>query len=152
MAGFGFDLINFLDACVGRAVHGATHRIVISTATEFSGIDAEATLRQYGVRIWGREICGNDEVALNVRATQAKWAEYLLSRRGIPIVSPVDPRHRRRTCLLTADRRTMPTPWQAGGVGPRSFVDGIVDLLGACAGKSARRVSGVSFSPKRRRS
>ena len=51
----------------------------------WSGIEIERFLRKYGVVVWDRGFVGNDYFFC-VKARQANWAEYLLLRRGIPIM------------------------------------------------------------------
>ncbi len=59
----------------------------------WSGIDAERLLARHGVRVWGRWFI-EDNLLFCVKKRQARWAEYLLLRRGIPVTSgPFDPRN-----------------------------------------------------------
>lgn len=122
------DVINWLDGAVGRLAHGPMHRFTYSIATGFRGVDVEMLLHQYGIRVWGREVVGDEELALLVKQRQAMWAEYILCRAGVPL-----------TCKLLDKRNlqyrqqhspgSMPTPWTERGVGPYTFVDRIVDWL-----------------------
>jgi hypothetical protein len=90
-------------------------------------------LRQYGVRVWGREVIDDEELALLVKQRQAVWAEYLLCRAGVPLTSPLlDPRNEQYR--LRHVPGTMPTPWTEHGISARSFVDHVVDLLNRVVG------------------
>jgi hypothetical protein len=52
----------------------------------WSGIEMERLLRRHGVMIWDRGFTP-DCLTFCVKLRQANWAEYLLRRRGIPVVS-----------------------------------------------------------------
>ena len=52
----------------------------------WSGADIERFLRQYGVIVFGRGFTSTT-LRFYVKHRQANWAEYLLLRRGIPVVS-----------------------------------------------------------------
>lgn len=52
----------------------------------WSGIEIERLLRRHGVKIWGRGFTPKT-LRFYVKRRQANWAEYLLFRRGIPVVS-----------------------------------------------------------------
>ena len=66
--------------------------IFVSRRTGWSGEEIEQFLHRYGVRVWGRGFSG-DHYCFRVKRRQACWAEYLLTRRGIPVTSvPFDPR------------------------------------------------------------
>jgi hypothetical protein len=59
----------------------------------WSGIEMERLLRRHGVKIWDRDFT-HDCLTFCVKRRQANWAEYLLRRRGIPVVSqPFNPRN-----------------------------------------------------------
>jgi hypothetical protein len=59
----------------------------------WSGVEIEALLMRHGVRIWGRGFVG-EQIYFRVKQRQARWAEYLLLRRGVPVTSnPHDPRN-----------------------------------------------------------
>jgi hypothetical protein len=53
----------------------------------WSGIEMERLLQRHGVKIWDRDFT-HDCLTFRVKRRQANWAEYLLRRRGIPVVSP----------------------------------------------------------------
>jgi hypothetical protein len=57
----------------------------------WTGIEMERLLRRHGVKIWDRDFT-HDCLTFRVKRRQANWAEYLLRRRGIPVVSqPFNP-------------------------------------------------------------
>ena len=63
--------------------------------TGFTGAEIESLLFRHGVRIWGRGFV-DDEIYFRVKKRQARWAEYLLLRRGVPVTnSAFDPRNRK---------------------------------------------------------
>ncbi len=74
---------------LGRTVSGANRwQIHIPRRDNWSGAEAEKLLRHYGIRIWGRWFT-HTTLCFFVKERQANWAEYLLLRRGISIVSPL---------------------------------------------------------------
>ncbi len=52
----------------------------------WNGIEIEALLKRHGVTIWGRGFLG-DQIFFRVKKRQARWAEYLLLRAGVPVTS-----------------------------------------------------------------
>lgn len=123
------DLIDAVDGWAGRLAHGPMHRFTVSTQGDFTGMEVELMLRQYGVRIWGREFDQADEFAFLVKRGQAVWAEYILCRAGVPLTSPLlDARN------AAYRRETMPQPWTKQGIGPHTFVDHVVDWLNRLLG------------------
>jgi len=122
------DLLNPLDALVGRLLHGPMHRFTFRRDGGFTGAQVEMLLRQYGIRVWGREVDDRHELALLVKRRQAVWAEYILCRAGVPLTSPLlDPRN--EAYRQHHPQGSMPTPWTEGGVGPHTLVDHLVDWL-----------------------
>jgi len=122
------DLINWLDGVSGQVINGPLHKFTFSTATGFTGVEIEMLLRQYGIRIWGREILADKELAFLVKTRQAIWAEYILCRAGVPLTGKLlDPRNE-QYCQRHAPG-SMPTPWSKRGIGPHTFVDYVVDWL-----------------------
>jgi hypothetical protein len=121
------DPIDWLDGLFGQLFHGPLHRFTFSRLGDFTGVEVEKMLQQYGVRVWGRE-ADKEEIGILVKESQAIWAEYLLCRAGVPL-----------TCkLLDArnaqyreqhPRSSMPIAWTERGIGLHSLVDHIVDWL-----------------------
>ena len=127
------DWINPLDGLLGRLVHGPMHRFTFSTQSDFASAEIEMLMRQYGIRIWGREMRDEDEHAFLVKRRQAVWAEYLLCRAGVPLTGPLlDPRNAQY--VQRHERGSLPDPWQARGIGAHSFVDHAVDWINRLVG------------------
>jgi hypothetical protein len=121
------DPINWLDGLFGQLWHGPMHRLTFSRKGDFSGVEVERMLRQYGVRVWGRQ-ADEEEIGVLVKESQALWAEYLLCRAGVPLTGKLlDPRnaHYRQV----HPHGSMPTPWSAGGTSLHSLVDHVVDWI-----------------------
>jgi hypothetical protein len=124
------DLINPLDGLWGRVSQGSMHRFSFLTGSGFYGYRVELLLRQYGIRVWGREMTDREEMAVLVKRRQAVWAEYVLCRAGVPLTSAlIDPRNARYVERYLPG--TMPQPWQPNGLRAHSFVDHLVDALDA---------------------
>lgn len=122
------DLIDPLDGWIGRWLHGPMHCFTFLRASDFTGAEVEKLLRRYGIRIWGRELDHPQELAFLVKRKQAIWAEYILCRAGVPLTCQLlDPRNAQYQ--QRHGPNTMPTPWDARGIGPHSVVDHVVDWL-----------------------
>jgi hypothetical protein len=128
------DLLNPLDGWLGRLAHGPMYRFTVAGDTDWSGIEIEYLLRQYGIRIWGREPDADDEIAFLVKRTQAVWAEYILCRAGVPLTCELlDPRN--EAYVARHAPGLMPTPWDERGIGAHSVVDHLVDWLDRLVGR-----------------
>jgi hypothetical protein len=65
----------------------------IARSSSWRGIDIERLLKRHGVKIWDRGLAG-DHLYFCVKRRQARWAEYLLLRAGVPLTNaPADPRN-----------------------------------------------------------
>jgi hypothetical protein len=127
------DFVDPIDGWLGRVLHGPMHRFTFLKAGDFTGAQVEMLLRQYGIRIWGREIDDKDELAFLVKRRQAVWAEYILCRAGVPLTGKLlDPRNEHYRQRHAPG--SMPTPWTERGIGPHSFVDHVVDWLNRLLG------------------
>jgi len=64
-----------------------SHRFeVADRGTGWSGADIEKLLKRHGVKLWDRNFT-DKSLSFRVKRVQAGWAEYLLSRNGISILS-----------------------------------------------------------------
>ncbi len=52
----------------------------------WSGVEVERWLTRYSAKVYGRGFAGN-ALCFRVKRRQARWAEYLMERAGIPGVS-----------------------------------------------------------------
>jgi hypothetical protein len=87
------DWIDLLDGLVGDLTHPGCARIAFTRHAGWSGGQVEDYLGRYHVKIWGRWF-SKDTLSLSVKKEQKQWAEYLLLRAGVPVVSiPMDPRN-----------------------------------------------------------
>jgi hypothetical protein len=68
--------------------------IRVSRYSHWRGIDIERLLKRHGVKVWDRGLAGND-LYFCVKRRQVKWAEYILLRAGVPVMSVLtEPRNR----------------------------------------------------------
>jgi hypothetical protein len=79
-----FDLISPILAVIQNAANGPSHTFLIPEDCGWSGRRIEHLLRSHGVKTWGLMII-NRMLRITVRQAQARWAQYLLDREGIPI-------------------------------------------------------------------
>lgn len=135
--------ISWIDYLHGMAAHGRLTKI---EWRDTSGWQVEDTLRRYAIHGYGRGIAVELEPGADgqqrkiyrrwvwVNADQASWAEYLLLRSGVTLLSVIDPRN-----AEWAQRHDgqAPAPWQGGerakAVTP---VEGIFDVFGGMFGDS----------------
>ena len=64
--------------------NGSSFTFLVPDDCGWSPRDIRRLLRDYGVRAWGLMVV-NRTILLTVRRAQARWAEYLLCRAGVPI-------------------------------------------------------------------
>lgn len=119
-----------IDLAFGTAKHGKLHRF---TVMNVPGILFESILRRYRIHAYGRSIQernGHEFRHFYVNARQARFAEYLLLRAGIPLANAlIDPRN-----AAAADHEEMPAQWQEG----RSMatpIEAIGDAMAAMFGR-----------------
>jgi hypothetical protein len=79
-----FDWISPLIAEVQDIVNGPSHTFFIPENCNWSGGEIASLLRSHGVRTWGHMTVNRTRM-ITVRQAQARWAQYLLEREGIPI-------------------------------------------------------------------
>ena len=87
-AGSIFDWITPLVAFAHDAVNGPQHTLFIDRACGWSARQIEKMLRDHGVRTWGLMIV-NDQIMITMRRSQARWADYLVQREGLPLLNPL---------------------------------------------------------------
>jgi len=83
-----FDWISPALAQVQDITNGPSHTFLIPQASGWSGREISRMLREHGVKHWGMMIV-NHTLMLTVRQKQARWADYLLQRSGIPLFNPI---------------------------------------------------------------
>lgn len=100
---------SLLQELARTAVGDGSWRFHIPRQEGMSGWDIEQMLAQYGVTIWGRGFDA-ETIYFSVKREQVDWAEYLLKRRGIAVMTtPWNPLND-----LYPQRHppgSMPTPW-----------------------------------------
>jgi hypothetical protein len=121
--GSSFDWITPLLAEIQDIANGPSHTILIPEASGWSGRQIGRMLRQHGVSYWGMMIV-NHTLMLTVRQKQARWADYLLQRSGIPLLNP-----------LPGVPNGLPGPERKTARG-----DGVVDGLGRFIDSIAQRL------------
>ncbi len=86
-----FDLVDRADEIVGTVIFGPAHCFYIKRAGSWTGHDVEMLLTRHGVRIWGRGFTPGAQGTLyfSVKVKQSNWAEYVMMRCGVPLVSKV---------------------------------------------------------------
>lgn len=78
----------------------------IKRSAIWSGKEVEDLLKRYHIAIWGRWF-SKLELEFAVPKWQARWAEYIMRRAGVPVTSVVDPHNSRWAAQYTQ----APKPW-----------------------------------------
>ena len=86
--GRSFDWITPMLAQIQDIVNGPSYTFLIPEASGWSGREIGRMLRDHGVKYWGMMIVKHT-LMLSVRQKQARWADYLLQRSGIPLFNPI---------------------------------------------------------------
>jgi hypothetical protein len=73
-----------LTADIQDLVNGPSHTFFVEAKSGWSANEIDRLLRSRGVHVWG-ELIVADEIMFTVRQAQARWAQYLLERAGVPI-------------------------------------------------------------------
>ncbi len=84
-----FDWITPVAAYAQDFLYGPSHTFLIPHGIGWSGYEIARLLNRHGIQTWGLMIVG-DTLMVSVRQTQARWAQYLLQREGIPIDNPLE--------------------------------------------------------------
>ena len=79
-------LTSLVDECAASLVGRNAWRFYVPRDCGWSGIEMERLLKRHGVKVWDRGFT-RECLTFRVKRRQANWAEYLLRRRGIPVVS-----------------------------------------------------------------
>ncbi len=91
-----FDLVDRADEIVGTMIFGPAHCFHIRRVGGWTGYQVEQLLARHGVRIWGRGFTPGAQGILyfSVKVKQSNWAEYIMMRCGVPLVSKdINPRN-----------------------------------------------------------
>jgi len=119
-----FDLISPVLAMIQNITNGPSHTFLIPEDCGWSGRRIEHLLRSHGVKTWGLMII-NRKLRITVRLAQARWAQYLLEREGIPIeYGVIDERIARAPRPTQENKHTSPSE-----IVDR-WLDKLEDLLG----------------------
>jgi len=88
------DLVDKVDAIFWDVVNKGQVKVFhVDRAGGWTGWQIEQMLKRHGVGLWGRGFTAKS-LCFHVKARQANWAEYLMHRAGIVVVSePVDERN-----------------------------------------------------------
>lgn len=101
----------------------------------WSGYQCECVLRKYGISVRDRFVCVGREgdlmppyLSFSVEKKQAVWAEYILFRSGVPVISEtVDERNEQHRATDLRGNRSIP-PGGGGGI-KKDFTTKLIDFL-----------------------
>ena len=79
-----FDLIGPILAIIQNIANGPSHTFLIPENCGWSGRQIDDLLKGHGIKTWGLMIISR-KIRITVRLAQARWAQYLLDREGIPV-------------------------------------------------------------------
>jgi hypothetical protein len=87
------DWFERVDALARALVGVRSHRFAIDRYGGYTGQEVEDMLGAHGIPIWDRGF-DQERLYFRVKAQQAEWAEYLLVRNGVHVLSKlVNPRN-----------------------------------------------------------
>ena len=78
-----FDWISPVIAFIQDLLYGPSAAFLVPEDAGWSGREIQKLLSDHGIKVWGLMIVSNT-IMFNVRQAQARWAEYLLLRAGVP--------------------------------------------------------------------
>lgn len=103
-----FDWISPILAGVQDIANGPSHTFFIPEDCHWSGREIASLLRSHGVKTWGHMTVNRTRM-ITMRLAQARWAQYLLEREGIPIeYGVIDERIARAPRPAQEDKHTSP--------------------------------------------
>lgn len=79
------DWISPLLGLIQDFTNGPRHTFYVARACGLSVNQIKGLLRRQGVKVWGDMII-DDMIVFSVRQPQARWADYILRREGVPIL------------------------------------------------------------------
>jgi hypothetical protein len=82
--GRAFDWISPTIGMIMNVARGPSHQIMVPQACGRTGGEITRLLRRHGIATWGHMIV-HGTFMIRVKTKQARWAEYVLTRAGIPL-------------------------------------------------------------------
>lgn len=83
------DVLKGIDDMLAVMHHGRGYKIEWTKCATWRGIDVDRHLNARGIRTYHRDYGeGKNTLGVHVPAAQAAWADYVLRRAGVPLVSP----------------------------------------------------------------
>ena len=106
------NVLKMADDAIAVSRYGRGVKLTWERGQGFSGADVERLLRKYGVRVYARQYAesAGDEFGVTVTKGQARWAEHILRRAGVPLTSPLIDESNRNVQA----GRGMPREWRKG--------------------------------------
>lgn len=143
------DLIDIADGVLGRLFNGPMHKFYFDSVG-FSGIYVESILRQYHIRIWGRDMTDPKMMGFSVKQSQAIFAEYILCRAGVPVLSRLlKDSHYKLMLKAMETGGSLPPAWGKGDR-PHTFVDFVAIGLDKFCGTGGLRQKHIRSKMKAR--
>ena len=81
------DWVTPLLATVEDLVRGPCHTFLVPHDCGWSGYEIRKLLIRFGIELWGLMVV-SDTLMFSVPKKQARWAQVILSRHGIPVDNP----------------------------------------------------------------
>lgn len=94
--GAGFDWISPALALTQDILNGPSHAFSVPCDCGWSLREIGRLLRSQGIKSWGPTVAG-DVFLISVRRTQARWAQAVLERNGVPLAGGWIDQPRQRT-------------------------------------------------------
>jgi hypothetical protein len=125
------DILSMIDLAIGTAKHGQAASLHRDERARHHGRVHLAPLPHSRLRTQHRNVHDGHQLrSFHVNARQARFAEYLLLRAGLPLVGGlIDPRN-----AAAADHEEMPAQWQEGRA-LATPIEALGDVMAALAGR-----------------
>ena len=88
--GVNADWISPLLSMIQDVANGPHHDFLVDWNTGWSANEIKRLLKKHGIKSWGVMV-RHETIMFTVRKKQAKWAQYILQRNGIPIIGGLLP-------------------------------------------------------------
>lgn len=123
---------NILDGLGGRLQKGSMKRIAwVRNGSANLVFIEQALMSKYGIRVWGRDLSNDKVRSFLVPKGQALWAEYVMLRYGLELLTPTEDPNAAAKVAAKRDQvdGKMMKPWSEKGVKRGGFVSGVVETM-----------------------
>lgn len=107
-----------------------------AAGSDWTGYAVETLLRRYGIQCRSRQLTdktGEQPYGLHVSAAQARWADHVMRRAGVPLLT--EPLADANATARERHAGALPSPWTERGVGAGDLSGHLFDFLAGFGGR-----------------